>query len=1213
MARAAVAAVLLVGGLAVPGMAGPTAAADPIRTAVSVATPVALGSVPGRDAASSAIGGPVSGPSDAYLETQAHASRTYAFPPGSPARVPLRVRAGGGAVAASGTSGAHVPGVRAASGVSAAGATALRRQVYGFLPYWELVDPNLHLDYASLSTIAYFSVGAAANGSLITANADGSATSGWAGWKSQALTDIIDAAHANGVSVDLTLAVFAWTTSQAKVQKALLSSPTARATLIANLVSAVTSRGADGINLDVEPLVAGQELNLVAFVRDLRTALDAAGPGRRITIDVLGTTENYPHEQLVAAGAADALFIMGYDYRTADAGYAGSISPLTGPSYDLTETLDTYLARVPASRIILGVPYYGRAWSTVSDALRAKTQSGARYGYSATAIYDLAAQLAADNGRQWDPQEQGPWTAYQRDTCPTPSTCSTSWRELFYDDAESLRLKYQLADSRGLAGVGMWALGYDGQRPELAALLRDMFGGLGGGTTPPAGDTTPPTAALGVLPPVAPDEGVVVAWSGADAVGVTGYDVQEASAGGPWADWLTGTLATSDVWLGTNGVDHAFRVRAHDAAGNVSPWTTEDPSTAITPLAKGGFVRLTAGAVALRSGPATTSKRVAAAKAGDVFLVTSGPRAAGGASWVQVTGPITAWPVGSAVRTKAWLAVKQAGATLAVPTRRPSATVIAAGFAGYAFDGGGPASIGSAAVARRTFSPNGDGSRDTLAVSWSARAAMTAVTATILRPDGTVVGTVAIGSQPAGRGSWSWDGRVAGAVAPDGTYLVQLAGKVGATAYHAPSARPATQAQVDSFGVVVDTVAPVLASSSISAATLDPDGAGPADVTVTGNAPDALRWTVSISPVAAGTAGATATVGTVVRTISGDGPAATAAWDGRSDAGAKVPGGTYRATLRMFDAAGNAGVATWDVTLVRAGPHLAVTVVPAAISPNGDGAADVATIAWTTDVPASGTIRLMRGPAVVRAWPQVDATTGTVRWDGTDAKGKPVPDAAYHVAVDLVGATGSPASADLPLVVDRTVGSFAVTPGRFAPADGDALAATTRITYRLAGPATTHLAILDPSGAEIRVAWDARAQGAGAYSWTWDGRAGDAFVADGMYTIVLRATTALGTTEMRRSVFVGAFQVHASAPTVTAGDRLVVTAVASEPLRSTPSFTFGQAGLAAVKIPGTAAGPGRWTATFPVRPGGTGPAVVTVAGRDTAGGLEVGRTSVEVQ
>ena len=61
--------------------------------------------------------------------------------------------------------------------------------------------------------------------------------------------------------------------------------------------------------------------------------------------------------------------------------------------------------------------------------------------------------------------------------------------------------------------------------------------------------------------------------------------------------------------------------------------------------------------------------------------------------------------------------------------------MIAAGFAGYAFDGGGPASIGSAAVARRTFSPNGDGSRDTLAVSWSARAAMTEVTATILRPD----------------------------------------------------------------------------------------------------------------------------------------------------------------------------------------------------------------------------------------------------------------------------------------------------------------------------------------------------------------------------------------------------------------------------------------------------------------------------------------------
>ena len=42
----------------------------------------------------------------------------------------------------------------------------LRREVFGFLPYWELTDSSTRLDWEKLSTIAYFGVGAAANGDL---------------------------------------------------------------------------------------------------------------------------------------------------------------------------------------------------------------------------------------------------------------------------------------------------------------------------------------------------------------------------------------------------------------------------------------------------------------------------------------------------------------------------------------------------------------------------------------------------------------------------------------------------------------------------------------------------------------------------------------------------------------------------------------------------------------------------------------------------------------------------------------------------------------------------------------------------------------------------------------------------------------------------------------------------------------------------------------
>ncbi len=922
-------------------VAAPAAAGDP-ATIVAGGTGGNGGFVPSASSGSAAAGsgdappagGGVPGPSVAYEETIAHAGRDYDFAPGAPVSVPLRSRGASAAAApvAGASAGSPVaagssetsgdpttsPPPRAAAGsVVAAGVGVLRREVYGFLPYWELVDPDRRLDYASLSTIAYFSAAAAADGSLVTKDPDGTATSGWGGWTSQAMTDVIDTAHAAGVRVDFTVTLFAWTSTQRKTQAALLGSATARSRLVSTLVSTVVGRGADGVNLDVEPLVAGYEDEIVALVRELRVALDAAGPGRRITVDVLGSPENYPHEDLVAPGAADSIFIMGYDYRGSGAAYAGSISPLTGAGYDLTETVARYTARVPASKVILGIPYYGRAWSTVSDALRAKTQSSATYGYSATASYSLAASLAEENGRRWDDDEQVPWTAYRRTVC---DTCTETWRQLYYDDVESLRRKYALADTNGLAGVGIWALGYDGTRPELAALLREVFG-----ATPT--DTTPPRTALAVLPPDAPDEGIVVSWTATDAGGIAAYDVQVSAGGGPWSDWLVATTATSDVWLGRTGTGYAFRARATDAAGNVSRWTTEDARSGATTLAKGGFVRVVASSLPLRASASTGAKKVATVRTGDILLVTAGPKASGGVTWVQVSGPLTQWPIVSPVRTKAWMAVKQGKTVLAAATRRPSATVVAAGFSGLTFDGAGGASLGAAGAAHRAFSPGNDGSRDRLALAWRARVAMTSVSARILRTDGSLVGSIPIGSVAAGSRTWAWDGKVAGAVVPDGAYLVQLLGRGSATTYRSPSARPATPAQIDRFAVTVDTVPPILGSATISGTTLAPDApGGAASVAVAGSAPDAASWTVVVARVSA-TDGAVA-AGTAARTVSGSGPSASAAWDGTDDAGRRLPRGTYRVTLSMADAAGNAATSSWTVDLQTAGPQLSASVDP---------------------------------------------------------------------------------------------------------------------------------------------------------------------------------------------------------------------------------------------------------------------------------------------
>ena len=68
---------------------------------------------------------------------------------------------------------------------------------------------------------------------------------------------MIDAAHRTHTRVVLTVQSFAWSSGGSTKQKALLGSSTARAALAKNIAVAVRDRGADGVNLDFEPLASG--------------------------------------------------------------------------------------------------------------------------------------------------------------------------------------------------------------------------------------------------------------------------------------------------------------------------------------------------------------------------------------------------------------------------------------------------------------------------------------------------------------------------------------------------------------------------------------------------------------------------------------------------------------------------------------------------------------------------------------------------------------------------------------------------------------------------------------------------------------------------------------------------------------------------------------------------------------------------------------------
>ena len=206
---------------------------------------------------------------------------------------------------------------------------------------------------------------------------------------------------------------------------------------------------------DLQDLKANPKRPAIGTI--VEAELDKINPGYELTFCSTGATGYYDVAGLTAPGAADAVFIMGYDFRGGGSAYAGSIDPLTSPKpvYDLTQVIHSWAARTAVSKIILGLPYYGIAWTTTTNSPYGTVVKNSCIAPTSV-FFAQAASLAAAHGRNYDSVEQSAWTSYQL-TCPTVAV--TVWRELYYDDAQSLAAKYDMINYWNLRGAGIWALG----------------------------------------------------------------------------------------------------------------------------------------------------------------------------------------------------------------------------------------------------------------------------------------------------------------------------------------------------------------------------------------------------------------------------------------------------------------------------------------------------------------------------------------------------------------------------------------------------------------------------------------------------------------------------------------------------------------------------------------------------------------------------------
>jgi spore germination protein YaaH/flagellar hook assembly protein FlgD len=1085
----------------------------------------------------------------------------------------------------------------------------LSREVFGFLPYWELSSSDLRLDYASLSTIAYFGVGADRDGYLLKRDADDSLTTGWAGWTSSRMTSVLDDAHKAGTRVVLTVQRFSWTAGQTSETVALLSSSTARARLARQIAAAVRNRGADGVNLDFEPIPSGQTSNFTALVRRVRAELDEVAPGYQLTFDSTGYIGNYDIAALTAKGAADAVFVMGYDYRGAGASTAGSLAPLGGPTYDIGDTLDAYLSKTSRSKIILGVPYYGRAWSTTSDALYSRTRAqGATYGYSATAVYTTAMDLVAANATRYDKIEQAAWTLYKRRAC---TDCPLTWRELYFDDARALGAKYDLVNARGLRGAGIWALGYDGTRPELAALLRSKFWR----------DRTPPEAGVRRLGATASDEGIPVGWAARDdRSGVVAYDVQVAVDGAAWEPWLTNTTLSKGTYLGETGHGYAFRVRARDGRGNWSAWTHDQHWIPTPTLAPGGFGRVVVDGLAIRAGASATSPRLGTLNLGDIVAIREGPRAAEGYQWYRVVAPVREWsPFSAATLEDVWVAGGIDTTAFLAAAQAPNATAVDAVISDLTADGLGTFAAATAAglvQPPRAFSPNGDGTIDLLRLSYQLDRSVDSMELRVYRSsDRALLGSRTLSGAVAGVHTFDWDGTLGGVPVADGRVLLQLRAAIGTRTYSAPAA-DMTDPSIDRgpLEVTIDRRPPVIESAGVSPPTISPDGDGWRDQAAFGAVLSGrpVLWQVTV--LGAG--------GAAVREYDGTGATVSAAWDGRDDSGAVLADGAYTLRLATFDALGNRAAVDRQVTIdtlaptgtlrARSSPWLA-GATRNAFSPDGDGVNDTTRLSWTLSEPGRGLLTIVDpgGREVLRRdlpW----GVSGGITWDGRDAAGRAVADGVYKLTISARDYAGNDVVVRRTLILTRTAGFLRTSPSLWYPSDRDALAASASYRFRLTAGATTTLQVLDSGGSVVGTAWSGRALASGAHDWTWRGRLdAGGIAAPGTYRVRLTATRDGVTQVFERPFRLAAFSISVSRSPLLEDRSVTIVSRSAEPLSGRPTVRLSHPDGTRQSQRALKRADGRWTATFVVS-SGSGPATISVSGVDVDGGTNRSTRTIAV-
>jgi spore germination protein YaaH len=266
----------------------------------------------------------------------------------------------------------------------------------------------------------------------------------------------------------------------------LLKSPTSRAQIISAIMDLIRKHSYDGIDLDFEgfAFVDGNTTwkstapHWVALVRELSAVLKAENKLLSVSTPYVWDPNEKQKGYFVYAWAdiapyIDRLRIMTYDYSVSK---VGPIGPLAWTE----RTVKYAVSIMPASKVYIGVPGYGRDWVTAVNGicpanLANSVKAGAK---AATFVMRNALSLAETYGTTPTFNEQfGESTftyqkTYNGQTATGLATSCTATRTAWYQDARSWEARAAMVDKYRLGGITAWTLGM--QEPLATEYVRNV-------------------------------------------------------------------------------------------------------------------------------------------------------------------------------------------------------------------------------------------------------------------------------------------------------------------------------------------------------------------------------------------------------------------------------------------------------------------------------------------------------------------------------------------------------------------------------------------------------------------------------------------------------------------------------------------------------------------------------------------------------------------